>query len=432
LAEVRKLQSVAKSDFRFSPMPPARSSRGTGVPNRGSAKMRRGRGKGLTNIFRTQTVSLNMRCAFLSLSLIAAALSGTSGCAHRSGVPHRGDAAPPVVREEFIFEQGPTPACHASTIIETAQGLVAAWFAGTQERAADVGIWLARHDGSRWSAPERVATGRMPDGTPCPCWNPVFFKPHGGPLMLFFKVGPRESEWWGEVQTSTDDARTWSAACRLPDGILGPIKNKPVQLADGAIISPSSTEEFRRGSRPKTVEVWQVHLELSSDGGQTWTKVGPIADPGGANVIQPTVLVHDDGRLQILCRSQVGRLQEAWSSDQGRTWSAIGPVELPNPDSGIDAVKLRDGRFLLVYNHSDEKGPNRRVLNVAVSADGRRWGAALVLENQPGEFSYPAVIQAADGLVHITYTWNRKRIKHVVINPAALTPRPIHAGQWPQ
>jgi predicted neuraminidase len=249
--------------------------------------------------------------------------------------------------------------------------------------------------------------------------------------MLFFKVGPRESEWWGEVQVSADGGRTWSAPRRLPDGILGPIKNKPVQLARGTIISPSSTEEFRPVAPSGTVEVWQVHLELSADSGRTWAKVGPLADPGRANVIQPTVLVHDDGRLQILCRSQVGRIQEAWSRDQGRTWSAVGPTALPNPDSGIDAVKLRDGRFLLVYNHSLEPGAGRRVLNVAVSSDGRRWGAALVLENQPGEFSYPAVIQAADGLVHVTYTWNRKRIKHVVINPAALTPRPIHHSPWP-
>lgn len=375
-----------------------------------------------------------MRATFLALTLplVSVVLSGTNGSAQQSNDSPPGAGSPGLVRTEFICEQSPTPASHASTIVETAQGLAAAWFGGKRERAPDVGIWLSRHDSSRWSAPERVATGRMPDGTPCPCWNPVLFQPRGGPLMLFFKAGPRESVWWGEVQTSTNGGQTWSAPRRLPEGILGPIKNKPVQLASGTIISPSSTEEFRRGADSKRVEVWQAHLELSTDGGLVWTKVGPLADPGKANVIQPTVLAHDDGRLQILCRSQVGRIQEAWSSDQGRTWSAIAPTELPNPDSGIDAVKLRDGRFLLVYNHSEEKGLNRRVLNVAVSSDGRRWDAALVLENQPGEFSYPAVIQTADGLVHVTYTWKRQRIKHVVINPAALTLRPILKGQWPQ
>ena len=375
-----------------------------------------------------------MRAVFLglTLSLVSAVLSGTSGWAQQSGSSHPGAGPPGVVRAEFICEQSPTPASHASTIIETGQGLAAAWFGGKRERAPDVGIWLARHDGSRWSAPERVATGRMRDGTPCPCWNPVLFQPRGGPLMLFFKAGPREPEWWGEVQTSTNGGRTWSAPRRLPDGILGPIKNKPVQLANGTIISPSSTEAFRPGPKSKPVDFWQAHMELSTDGGQVWTKVGPLADPGKANVIQPTVLVHDDGRLQILCRSLVGRIQEAWSSDQGRTWSAIAPTELPNPDSGIDAVKLKDGRFLLVYNHSDAHGLDRRVVNVAVSPDGRRWDAALVLENQAGEYSYPAVIQATDGLVHVTYTWQRKRIKHVIINPAELKLRPIQDGQWPK
>lgn len=373
-----------------------------------------------------------MRYTLLSLLLACALFPIPSGCAHRSAVVPHSAGSPAIVREEFLCDPSPTPASHASTIIETEQGVVAAWFGGQRERAPDVGIWLARHQGHRWSTPEKVAMGLMPDGTPCPCWNPVLFQPRGGPLLLFFKAGPRESEWWGEVITSKDGGRTWSAPRRLPEGILGPIKNKPVQLADGTIISPSSTEEFQEGPQGKTVEVWKAHLELSSDNGDSWTKIGPLADPGGANVIQPTVLVHDDGRLQMLCRSMVGRIQEAWSRDQGRTWSAIAPTELPNPDSGIDAVKLRDGRFLLVYNHSTAGGADRRVLNVAVSSDGRKWNAALILENQAGEYSYPAVIQAADGLVHVTYTYNRKQIKHVVIDPKALVLRPIRDGQWPQ
>jgi predicted neuraminidase len=374
----------------------------------------------------------NMRGAFRLFSLVFAAALFTSGCAHHSDAARPAAGPLGVLRAEFICEQTPTRSSHASTVVETGQGLVAAWFGGTEEQAADVGIWLSRHDGSGWAVPERVATGRMLDGTPCACWNPVLFQPGGGALMLFYKVGPHESEWWGEVRTSTDGGKNWSPSRRLPDGILGPIKNKPVQLAGGTIVSPSSTEQFRKVPGRKPADVWKVHLELSSDGGQMWTKVGPLADPGNANVIQPTVLVHDDGRLQILCRSQVGRIQEAWSRDQGRTWSEIRSTELPNPDAGIDAVKLRDGRFLLVYNHSNEKGEDRRVLNVALSSDGHQWSAALVLEHQRGEYSYPAAIQTADGLVHVTYTWNRKRIKHVVLNPAELTLRPIQNGQWPQ
>jgi predicted neuraminidase len=103
-------------------------------------------------------------------------------------------------------------------------------------------------------------------------------------------------------------------------------------------------------------------------------------------------------------------------------------IDLPNPNSGTDAVTLRDGRHLLVYNHT-AKG--RSPLNVAVSTDGDTWQAALVLENEPGEYSYPAVIQTADGLVHAVYTWKRQRIKHVVIDPAKLQLRPIEGGVWP-
>jgi predicted neuraminidase len=90
---------------------------------------------------------------------------------------------------------------------------------------------------------------------------------------------------------------------------------------------------------------------------------------------------------------------------------------------------LRDGRSLLVYNHSTE---DRHMLNVAVSTGGENWQAALVLENQPGDYYYPAVIQSSDNLVHVTFTSNRERIKHVIIDPAKLNVREMPDGQWPQ
>ena len=120
----------------------------------------------------------------------------------------------------------------------------------------------------------------------------------------------------------------------------------------------------------------------------------------------------------------------------GVTWTPMALTDIPNPNSGIDAVTLRDGRHLLVYNHTirEDVGKGRGTLNVALSSDGRQWQAALVLEHEPGEhsgFSYPAVIQSSDGLVHITYTWKRQRIRHVVVDPAKLTLRPIAGGKWP-
>jgi predicted neuraminidase len=151
-------------------------------------------------------------------------------------------------------------------------------------------------------------------------------------------------------------------------------------------------------------------------------------DGSEIDAIQPSILMHSGGRLEAVGRTRAEHVFETWSADGGKTWSPIVLTALPNPSSGIDAVTLRDGRHLIVYNHTTR---GRSPLNVAISNDGRRWDAALVLESEPGEYSYPAVIQGADGLVHITYTWRRRRIKHVVIDPAALKAIPMPDGKWP-
>jgi len=323
-----------------------------------------------------------------------------------------------IIKTEFIYDQAPFPSCHASTIAETRSGLVAAWFGGTGERNPDVGIWVSRRDKNGWSKVVEVANGVQQDGRRYPTWNPVLFQPSRGPLMLFYKVGPSPNDWWGMLTTSNDGGTSWSKPRRLPDGILGPIKNKPVQLPDGSILCGSSTEDAG----------WRVHMEKTSDLGQTWQRTDPLNERNQFGAIQPAILVHRSGKIQILCRSRQGKITESWSPDSGKTWSSMETTTLPNPSSGIDALMLRDGRALVVYNHT-EKG--RSPLNVAVSSDGKIWKAALVLENQPGEYSYPAVIQTADGLVHVTYTWKRQRIKHVVIDPGKLALREMPAGRWP-
>ncbi|MFI5233117.1 MAG: exo-alpha-sialidase [Gemmatimonadales bacterium] len=314
---------------------------------------------------------------------------------------------PHITLSEFIYSTAPTPTAHASTIVETGGVLVAAWFGGSAEGAPDVGIWVARRVGTKWTAPVQVATGVQPDGTQLACWNPVLFKPATGALTLYYKVGANTHEWWGEVIASGDAGATWGKPRKLPAGILGPIKNKPVQLSNGTIVSPSSTES---GDTPPK---WRVHFERSTDRGATWTSVAP-PDGGDVNAIQPTIFVLPGGALDALVRTQSAKVFETSSADGGATWSALAPTELPNPNSGIDGITLRDGRRLLVFNRSDSE---RTPLNVAVSSDGKSWHDLLVLETTPGEYSYPAVIQTRDGLVHITYTWKRRRIKHVVMDP---------------
>ncbi|HVS13524.1 MAG TPA: sialidase family protein [Thermoanaerobaculia bacterium] len=336
----------------------------------------------------------------------------------------------PLVATAPIFHQAPFAECHASTLVETSEGaLVAAWFGGTEEGHPDVGIWLATRDAGAqtWSEPRQVAADRRH-----PTWNPVLFQPRAGsddrggpPLLLFYKVGPSPDAWWGMLTRSTDGGRTWARPQRLRDGALGPIRSKPLELDDGYLLCGSSTEH----------DGWRIHFELTRDHGRSWRRIDRIAhaDPAGGQygAIQPTLLRHPDGRLQALTRSRQGRILTTWSANQGRNWSPLVPTVLPNPSAGVEGLTLRDTRHLLVYNHTTSGPGSRARLNVALSEDGESWAAAVELENQPGEYSYPAAIQTRDGLVHVTYTWRRQRIQHAILDPARFDLAPMPDGEWP-
>jgi len=316
-----------------------------------------------------------------------------------------------IAKQELLFTAPPFRQCHASTLVEVAKNkFLVACFGGSQESKPDVAIWLTTIEKGAISAPLKVADGVVSDSLRYPAWNPVLFQVHGGNLLLFYKVGPNPREWWGLVKSSSDKGRTWSAARRLPPGVLGPIKNKPVQLADGTILAPSSVEEA--GGH------WTIHLEKSMDKGRTW-QVQPIDNGSALDVIQPSILTYAGGRLQLLCRSKQGRLVQAWSADNGATWGPLSQTELLNPNSGTDAVTLKNGTQLLVYNPAlpgKDWADGRSKLRVAQSADSRTWHDVATLESgTTEEYSYPAIIQAQDGQVHITYTYNRQNIKHVVL-----------------
>lgn len=328
--------------------------------------------------------------------------------------------------DEFIYETAPFPSCHSATIESTDRGLVAAWFGGTQERNPDVGIWVSRNENGKWTAPAEVANGIVNDTLRYACWNPVLFKSPDNKLLLFYKTGPSVSAWVGCMKTSKDGGITWSSAHQLRQGFLGPVKNKPILLDNGDILCPSSTEG----------DGWKVHFEIIPHNGGRWEKIGPINDGTIINAIQPAILVHEDNNLQILCRTKNRSIAESWSYDNGKTWSPMALTMLPSNNSGLDAVTLQDGRHLLVYNHvktpEGEKKGARTPLNVALSPDGKKWYAAVILEDSPiSQYSYPSVIQTPDGMVHIVYTWRRERIKYVKLDPAKLDLSEIKDEVWP-
>ncbi|PZX47588.1 sialidase family protein [Algoriphagus chordae] len=308
-----------------------------------------------------------------------------------------------ILSSGFIYEQAPFPSCHASTLVETDRGILASWFGGTYERHPDVSIYTSLLANGTWSTPEMVADGVENKDFRNPTWNPVLYKNDAGKIILFYKEGPNPREWWGLYKTSEDEGKTWSEAIQIPPGMLGPVKNKTVELADGTLLHPSSFE---------TNGVWSMHVETTTSDVQNWNKIE--IDNGDFHAIQPTVLFYPNGKLQMLARTQEDVIGTTWSSDNGKTWSTVESTGLVHNNSGIDAVTLKSGVQLLLCNPIKD---GRNKLSLLMSMDGINWEEIYVLEDQPkGEFSYPAIIQAKDGSVHMTYTYNREKIKYVALS----------------
>ena len=225
------------------------------------------------------------------------------------------------------------------------------------------------------------------------------------------------ADWTGWLVKSKDGGKTWSRREPLPAGFLGPIKNKP-EWVDGKLLCGSRTE---KGG-------WKLHFEIYDPATDKWKYIGPSeaelaprtenpSDIKPIDCIQPSILRHPDGRLQVLARTRNGWLATSYSNDGGETWSKVKLSEVPNNQSGTDAVTLRDGRHVLIYNPfstlpGTKKGP-RTPLQIAVSEDGEHWRPLLTLEDRPiSQYSYPSIIEGRDGSLHCIYTWRRQRVAY--------------------
>jgi predicted neuraminidase len=312
-----------------------------------------------------------------------------------------------IIQTSMLLHQPPFKQCHASTLVELKDGsILVAFFGGSYEGAPDVKIWATMLKSGCWTDPVVLADGKSGDNLPLPCWNPVLFRSVAGRLYLFYKVGKNPREWFGMMKFSDDDGQNWSGPVKLPGGVLGPIKNKPVELANGNLLCPSSLE---------TLTDWKVQLELYDPVDNTW-EVTKVDSCTHLQVIQPTILSYNDTTFRILCRSKNDAIITSLSIDNGKSWNNLVAIDLPNPNSGIDGVTLHDGSHLLVYNplKSGKEWINgRNQLNLAWSPDGLSWKDILILENEKtGEFSYPSIIQSSDNLIHITCTHNRSQVRY--------------------
>ncbi len=315
----------------------------------------------------------------------------------------------------FLYDTASFPSCHASTILETKRGtLLAAYFGGQYEGSPDVKIWLSRRNkGHKAWQQQMVANG---EGTAC--YNPVLTQLPDGTIILFYKIGKNVQAWTGWYKTSTDDGITWSAPHALPHGFLGPIKDKPI-VTDRYLLCPSSKEK----------DHWRVHFELFDLSTHQWSYVGPLQAeqsiptmdrPGGAPqpiiCIQPTIITLPDGTLQALCRTKNSALATTYSADKGRSWTPVTLTDIPNNNSGVDAVTLHDGRHVLVYNDiaakdGEDMAARNRLSLALFSPDMTQMLQTFTLEDTAeGEYSYPAIVEAADHSLLITYTWHREKI----------------------
>lgn len=410
-----------------------------------------------------------------------------SGDYHYSvDIPTRHEA---ITKDEFLYDNGGFPSAHASTITRLKNGdLVAAYFGGTFERNPDVCIWVSRKPkgAKAWEKPILAADGVFRVGTedarkaglsgidekttPADkgpvkdgqrrfaipanyhydyrsktanvalptdlkrkaCWNPVLYTMPDGEVWLFYKVGASVADWTGWLVKSKDGGKTWTSPEALPDGFLGPVKNKP-ELVNGRLLCASSTE--RKG--------WRFHMEILDLKTNQWKYVGPVEaekrprtdDVDSASVdmehpiykkgkkadnifcIQPSILKLKDGRLQVLMRTRNAKLATSFSSDGGDTWTPVTLLDVENNQSGTDAVTLSDGCHVLIYNNFETlpgtpKGV-RTPLSLAISDDGTHWNHILTLEDSPvGQYSYPSIIEGLDGKLHCVYTWRRQRVAY--------------------
>lgn len=336
----------------------------------------------------------------------------------------RAVSASPYMAEGYISPDAGQGMVHVPSICRLSDGrLAAVWYGGTREGAGDTAIYYATsipENAMTWCEPrvivDRKTASRELRRFVKKVGNPVLFTDFEGNLWLIY-VSISVGGWSGSslnIKISYDDGKTWTMSERL---VLSPflnigelVRNTPVIMSDHSLLVPIYHECL--GRFPEIL--W---IRKGKNTGRVCYQKTRMS--GGRRYIQPSVVGYDSRLASAFYRNMScdGSVGMAVSSDAGITWSEPQDLEMPNPDSGLNAILLSGGRILLAFNDSNS---NRENLSLAVSKDaGRHFMRIAVIENtEAEEFSYPYMIRDRGGRIHLVYTWRRKRIKHVVFNEA--------------
>jgi len=333
--------------------------------------------------------------------------------------PARASSEAPIFREEVVDPESPHPMAHVASMCELGDGrLAAVWYAGSREGASDVAIYFSTRASREadWTPPRaivsRESASRDLRRFVKKVGNAVVFTDEADTLWLVY-VTVAVGGWSGSslnVTLSHDAGATWTPSVRLT---LSPffnvaelVKNGPVTLSDGSWALPIYHEFIAR--------MGEVLWLREGDRGIHATK---SRITWGRSMYQPSLVPLDGARALAVLRAAgpARHVSLAQSLDGGHSWAGLPPTDLPNPDSGLDALRLTDGRLLLAFNDSSAGRDN---LRLAMSSDeGQTWRRVATLASEAGaDFSYPFLLQTSDKLVHVVYSWQRRSIKHVVFN----------------
>jgi predicted neuraminidase len=335
--------------------------------------------------------------------------------------------------QEFISGDPGDGMLHVASICEMADGrLAACWYGGTREGARDTAIYLAVRDPGRlssWSAPrvvvDRGSASRELRRYVKKLGNPMIYADSRSRLWLIY-VTIAVGGWSGSslnVKVSDDGGDHWTPSSRLT---LSPllnvselVRNNPLQMSNGSLAVPIYHEFL--GKFPEI-------LWIKAEAGGFSHRKTRIA--GGRSFIQPSIIARAPRRAAAFFRScsEEKAVGMATTRDAGTTWSEPRRLGLPNPDAAVNALPLSGGRILLAFNESTR---GRWNMQLALSSDGgATWQRVARIEEDKGaEFSYPYMIRDSHGHIHLTYTWHRKRIRHVVFNEAWINSKLQEASQ---